>query len=177
MIFRKWGGGGSKAIWNFSKNSSLLETPPFPYGALASTFPSSSFVSISLTLKLTVKFEPHNEENSWFLDFLYFVKFEPHKEENSWDYCHHHNHSDSCELWTSWRGDTGNRHHHQVVTTSWWQCLFSQTSLAQINHQTLLFKFNMFQHLALVTTSKVVKVASYFNRRMYVTIKLYFCPL
>ena len=24
------GGGGSKAVWNFSKNSSLLETPPFP---------------------------------------------------------------------------------------------------------------------------------------------------
>ena len=30
MIFRKWGGGGSKAVWNFSKNSSLLEMPPFP---------------------------------------------------------------------------------------------------------------------------------------------------
>ena len=23
-------GGGAKAVWNFSKNSSLLETPPFP---------------------------------------------------------------------------------------------------------------------------------------------------
>ena len=30
MIFRKWG-EGVKAVWNFSKNSSLLETPPFPY--------------------------------------------------------------------------------------------------------------------------------------------------
>ena len=24
MIFRKWGGGGSKAVWNFSKKSSVL---------------------------------------------------------------------------------------------------------------------------------------------------------
>ena len=30
MIFRKWGGGGSKAVWNFSKKSSLLEMPSFP---------------------------------------------------------------------------------------------------------------------------------------------------
>ena len=29
MIFRKWG-GGSKAVWNFSENSSVLETPSFP---------------------------------------------------------------------------------------------------------------------------------------------------
>ena len=31
MIFRKWGGGGSKAVWNFSENSSVLETASFPY--------------------------------------------------------------------------------------------------------------------------------------------------
>ena len=24
-------GGGSKAVWNFSENSSVLETPSFPY--------------------------------------------------------------------------------------------------------------------------------------------------
>ena len=34
MIFRKWG-GGSKAVWNFSKNSSLSEMPSFPYGDYA----------------------------------------------------------------------------------------------------------------------------------------------
>ena len=28
--FPKMRGGGSKAVWNFSKNSSVLETPPFP---------------------------------------------------------------------------------------------------------------------------------------------------
>ena len=30
MIFRKWG-GGSKAVWNFSKVSSVLLGPGFPY--------------------------------------------------------------------------------------------------------------------------------------------------
>ena len=29
--FPKMRGGGSKAVWNFSKNSSVLEEPPFPY--------------------------------------------------------------------------------------------------------------------------------------------------
>jgi len=29
--FPKMRGGGSKAVWNFSKNSSLLEMPSFPY--------------------------------------------------------------------------------------------------------------------------------------------------
>ena len=29
MIFQKW---GSKAVWNFSENSSVLETPSFPKG-------------------------------------------------------------------------------------------------------------------------------------------------
>ena len=28
--FPKMRGGGSKAVWNFSKNSSLLEMPSFP---------------------------------------------------------------------------------------------------------------------------------------------------
>ena len=32
MIFRKWG-GGSKAVWNFSENSSVLEWGSFPYAA------------------------------------------------------------------------------------------------------------------------------------------------
>ena len=31
MIFRKWGGGGSKAVWNFSENSSVLGDVGFPY--------------------------------------------------------------------------------------------------------------------------------------------------
>ena len=30
MIFQKWGGGGLKAVWNFSKNSSDLVYSPFP---------------------------------------------------------------------------------------------------------------------------------------------------
>ena len=31
MIFRKWGGGGGpKAVWNFSENSSVLVGPPVP---------------------------------------------------------------------------------------------------------------------------------------------------
>ena len=29
--FPKMRGGGSKTVWNFSKNSSLLEMPSFPY--------------------------------------------------------------------------------------------------------------------------------------------------
>ena len=32
MIFQKWRGGESKAVWNFSKNSSVLEVRGFPYG-------------------------------------------------------------------------------------------------------------------------------------------------
>ena len=31
MIFRKWGGGGSTAVWNFSENSSVLGGLSFPY--------------------------------------------------------------------------------------------------------------------------------------------------
>ena len=34
IIFQKWGGGaggGGRAVWNFSKNSSDLVAPPFPY--------------------------------------------------------------------------------------------------------------------------------------------------
>ena len=31
--FPKMRGGGSKAVWNFSKNSSVLVEPSFPYGA------------------------------------------------------------------------------------------------------------------------------------------------
>ena len=30
IIFQKWGGGGAKAVWNFSKNSSNLVARPFP---------------------------------------------------------------------------------------------------------------------------------------------------
>ena len=30
MIFRKLGGGGSKAVWNFSENSSVLVSLPSP---------------------------------------------------------------------------------------------------------------------------------------------------
>ena len=30
MIFRKWGGGGSKAVWNILENSFLLLTPSVP---------------------------------------------------------------------------------------------------------------------------------------------------
>ena len=30
MIFRKWGGGGSKAVWNFSENSSVLDVSGIP---------------------------------------------------------------------------------------------------------------------------------------------------
>ena len=30
-FFEKRGGGGSKALWNFSENSSVLVWPPVPY--------------------------------------------------------------------------------------------------------------------------------------------------
>ena len=31
IVFRKWGGWGPKAVWNFSENSSDLLAGPFPY--------------------------------------------------------------------------------------------------------------------------------------------------
>ena len=34
ITFRKWGGGGSKAVWNFSENSSVLEKVGIPYSLM-----------------------------------------------------------------------------------------------------------------------------------------------
>ena len=48
--FPKMRGGGSKAVWNFSKNSSVLEEPPFPYGA--NKFSSSASSARHLILGL-----------------------------------------------------------------------------------------------------------------------------
>ena len=36
--FPKMRGGGSKAVWNFSKNSSVLVEPSFPYSSIPSQF-------------------------------------------------------------------------------------------------------------------------------------------
>ena len=44
MIFRKWGGGGSKAVGNFSENSSNL---------VAGSFPKSAFQNFSILKSLS----------------------------------------------------------------------------------------------------------------------------
>ena len=43
---RKWGGGGSKAVWNFSENSSVLVYPSVPKWWLQNTGPSSDMEQI-----------------------------------------------------------------------------------------------------------------------------------
>ena len=63
MIFQKWGEGGSKAVWNFSKNSSDLVAGSFPKACIE--FPDfASSLNVSPTPKLNQDYKYFYISNS-----------------------------------------------------------------------------------------------------------------
>ena len=61
MIFQRWGGGGLKAVWNFSEVSSVLETPSVPYNKLKTLdfaeIPKSEVAAVFSCNSLSAHFE------------------------------------------------------------------------------------------------------------------------
>ena len=56
MIFRKMRGGGSKTVWNFSENSSVLEGKGVPYLKDGSTVFISEFTQTGSEVTATAHF-------------------------------------------------------------------------------------------------------------------------